>query len=148
MPAESDLERKYVEKSRQYFRTLSPEQQQQALGTLDQQVRQAEALAAIKKVEKELREIAEEYPGTAGANLAIEAERGLRQRAIAPMPIYDSNVPFSPGPVIPQRTPATYFELPVDAPDGLRQTAPIPDDADTPRLRPGASVEKKAKSAS
>lgn len=119
-PAESDMERKYVEKSRQLFRTLSPEQQQQALGTLDQQLRQAEALAAIKKVEKELREIAEKYSGTFGGSLAIEAERVLQQHQTgtaapvfrpdgfnAPM----SRIPANPSPAFNDAlTPPTFIQ--------------------------------------
>lgn len=86
-PEESDQERQYVEKARQLFRTLTAEQQQQALGTLDQQLRQAEALAELKRVELELKQIAEKYQGTVGGGLAEQFERVLRETPPGSIPL-------------------------------------------------------------
>lgn len=156
-PAESDLERKYVEKSRQLFRTLSPEQQQHALENLDFHVRQAEAMAEIKRVQQELKAIAEKYAGTTGASLATEAERVLQQQTVAgPAPVF---VPFSFAPPIPVAEPITIPPRNGDrlgpAPDFGRDNAPqnstrvpVPDNGFTPRLSPGTGTERKAKTAS
>lgn len=144
-PAESDLERKYVEKSRQLFRTLTPEQQQQALGLLDQQLRQAEALAELKRVQQELRSITEKFPGTVGANLAAEAERVLQNQHPGAQPAYVPNA----------NTPA-YYPSPVLVPSGLyddpapslvpRRPQPVPQpDGFAPEYQPTKPVPKSTK---
>lgn len=134
-PAESDLERKYVEKSRQLFRTLTPEQQQQALGLLDQQLRQAEALAQLKRVQQELRTISEKYPGTVGANLAAEAERVLQQRQSGSPP------QVLPNGVITPSYPPTY--APIPTPLGLPTDPPSSDFDAAPRSsKPSLQFDK------
>lgn len=132
-PAESDLERKYVEKSRQLFRTLTPEQQQQALGLLDQQLRQAEALAELKRVQQELRTITEKFPGTTGANLAAEAERLLQQHQSGAAPQYLPGGTLAPS-FAPTYSPTPYVD-PISQP--ARDFDPAPQ-----RTKPSIPVDK------
>lgn len=138
-PAESDLERKYVEKSRQLFRTLTPEQQQQALGLLDQQLRQAEALAELKRVQQELRTITEKFPGTTGANLAAEAERVLQQHQSGAAPQYLPGGTLAPS-FAPTYSPTPYAD-PISQP--ARDFDPAPQ-----RTKPSIPVDKPSPRAS
>lgn len=138
-PAETDQERQYVEKSRQLFRTLTAEQQQQALGTLEQQLRQAEAMAELNRVRQELRKIAEKFPGTTGANLAAEAERLLQQHQSGAAPQYLPGGTLAPS-FAPTYSPTPYAD-PINQP--AREFDPAPQ-----RTKPSIPVDKPSPRAS
>lgn len=102
---------------------------------MEQQLRQAEALVELKRVRQELKTIAEKYPGTVGANVAMEAERVLQQRLTGSPP------QFLPNGVITPSYPPTYGPTPSPYLDPVGQ--PVPDYAPVPRRpKPSLQIDK------
>ena len=79
--AQTELERQYLEASREIFRSLTEQQQREILAATLAQLKQTQAMGRLAKLKAELQTLAKDFPETEAARMALDAVQRLEQPA-------------------------------------------------------------------